>query len=68
LNLYGSDFVQSSVDLINEMGSHMGRSPEEIEAEMESIKAQIAKLKDPKAISNLRQYLDDLLLDLADAM
>ena len=60
--------IAEEIEKINEMGSHMGRSPEEIEAEMESIKAQIAKLKDPKAISNLRQYLDDLLLDLADAM
>ena len=51
-----------------DMGSYMGRSPEEIEAEMESIKAQIAQLKDPKAIGQLKQYLDDLLIDLADAM
>jgi hypothetical protein len=46
----------------------MGRSPEEIEAEMKSIKTQIEQLKDPKAIDQLRQYLDDLLIDLADAM
>ena len=60
--------IAEELGKINEMGSYMGRSPEEIEAEMESIKAQIAQLKDPEAISELRQYLDDLLIDLADAM
>ena len=60
--------IAEELEKINEMGSYMGRGPEEIEAEMESIKAQIAQLKDPEAISQLRQYLDDLLIDLADAM
>jgi len=60
--------IAEEIERINEMGSYMGRSPEEIEAEMESIKAQIAQLKDPKAIGQLKQYLDDLLIDLSDAM
>ena len=60
--------IAEEIEKINEMGSYMGRSPEEIEAEMESIKAQIAQLKDPKAIGQLKQYLDDLLIDLSDAM
>jgi len=60
--------IVEELEKINEMGSYMGRGPEEIEKEMEDIKAQIAKLKDPRKISDLQQYLNDLLIDLADAM
>jgi uncharacterized protein YpuA (DUF1002 family) len=60
--------IAEELEKINEMGSYGGRTPQEIEAEMQDIKAQIAQLKDPEAISQLRQYLDDLLIDLADAM
>ena len=60
--------IAEELEKINEMGSYMGRGPEEIQAEMESIKDQIAQLKDPEAISQLREYLDELLIDLADAM
>ena len=62
------EIIVEELEKINEMGSYMGRSPQDIEAEMKSIKAQIAQLKDPKAISDLKQYLNDLLIDLADAM
>ena len=60
--------IAEELEKINEMGSYMGRGPEEIQAEMESIKDQIKQLKDPEAISQLREYLDELLIDLADAM
>ena len=60
--------IVEELEKINEMGSYMGRGPEEIEKEMEDIKAQIAQLKDPGKISDLQQYLNDLLIDLADAM
>ena len=61
--------IVEELEKINEMGSYMGRGPEEIEMEIKSIKAQIARLKDnPEAISDLQQYLNDLLIDLADAM
>ena len=60
--------IAEELGKINEMGSYMGRSPEEIKAEMASIKAQIEKLKDPEVIRQLRDYLDGLLVDLSDAM
>ena len=60
--------IAEELGKINEMGSYMGRPPEDIKKEMADIKAQIAQLKDPKAISDLKQYLNDLLIDLADAM
>ena len=60
--------IVEELEKINEMGSYMGRSPEEIKAEMSFIKAQIEKLKDREAIRQLKDYLDGLLIDLSDAM
>lgn len=62
------EIIVEELEKISEMGSYMGRPPEDIKKEMADIKAQIAQLKDPKAISDLKQYLNDLLIDLADAM
>ena len=62
------EIIVEELEKISEMGAYMGRPPEDIKKEMADIKAQIAQLKDPKAISDLKQYLNDLLIDLADAM